>query len=182
MTCRLLPLNSSKQVIHAFNLNVRTICCCSLWSSPRFPNQCPLAAVKMRSPNGSTRFCNISKQRYMKPTIRIKRAYDKPSKEDGVRVLVDRLWPRGLTKEKLHIKEWAKDLAPSTELRQWFGHEVPEWPEFRKRYLAELKKNEAVGPFLEAHGDEKVLTLIYAAKDEQHNHAMVLKDYLDGLM
>jgi len=115
----------------------------------------------------------------MKPIIRIKRAYDKPAKEDGVRILVDRLWPRGVTKEEAAIKGWAKDLAPTTELREWFGHDPALWPEFQKKYKAELKKNEAVEAFLEEHREEKVLTLVYAAKDEQHNHAIVLQQYLE---
>jgi uncharacterized protein YeaO (DUF488 family) len=115
----------------------------------------------------------------MKPIISIKRAYDRPAKEDGVRILVDRLWPRGVTKEAAAIKGWAKELAPTTELREWFGHDPALWPEFQKKYKAELKKNEAVEAFLEEHREEKVLTLVYAAKDEQHNHAIVLQQYLE---
>jgi uncharacterized protein YeaO (DUF488 family) len=118
----------------------------------------------------------------MPPVIQIKRAYDAPAKTDGIRILVDRLWPRGITKEKAAIEEWAKDLAPSTELRQWFHHETPHWPEFERRYKAELRHNqEAVEAFREQYREAKHLTLIYGAKDEQHNHAVVLKDYLDAL-
>jgi uncharacterized protein YeaO (DUF488 family) len=117
----------------------------------------------------------------MPPVIEIKRAYDEPSRTDGIRILVDRLWPRGITKEKADIKEWAKDLAPSTELREWFNHETPLWPEFEKRYKAELKKNEAVETFREQYREAKRLTLIYGAKDEQHNHAIVLQHYLQEL-
>lgn len=117
----------------------------------------------------------------MHPTIRIKRAYDKPASTDGTRILVDRLWPRGITKEKAAIKEWAKDLAPSTELREWFHHEAGLWPEFEKRYKAELKKNEAVDAFREEHREDKVITLVYGARDEEHNHAIVLQHYLEGL-
>jgi len=117
----------------------------------------------------------------MPPVIKIKRAYDKPSPQDGIRVLVDRLWPRGITKEKAAIKEWAKELAPSTELRQWFHHESQLWSEFEKRYKSELKKNDALEAFREEHREDKTLTLIYAAKDEQHNHAIVLRDYLEKL-
>ncbi|HEV2479601.1 MAG TPA: DUF488 family protein [Puia sp.] len=118
----------------------------------------------------------------MPPVIQIKRAYDAPAKTDGIRILVDRLWPRGITKEKAAIKQWAKDLAPSTELRQWFHHETPHWPEFEKRYKAELKQNhEAIEAFREQYREAKHLTLVYSAKDEEHNQAVVLKDYLDGL-
>ena len=117
----------------------------------------------------------------MPPVIQIKRAYEEPSKADGIRILVDRLWPRGITKEKAAVKQWAKDLAPSTELREWFHHETQHWPEFEKRYKAELKHNEAVEPFREEYREAKLITLVYGAKDEQHNHAIVLKHYLDEL-
>jgi uncharacterized protein YeaO (DUF488 family) len=117
----------------------------------------------------------------MKPIIRIKRAYDKPVKEDGTRILVDRLWPRGITKEDAAITDWAKALAPTTELREWFGHDPALWQEFQKKYRAELKNNEAVEAFIEEHQQTKVLTLIYAAKDEAHTHAIVLQHYLEHL-
>lgn len=117
--------------------------------------------------------------RTMKPQIHTKRVYDEPSAKDGVRVLVDRLWPRGLTKEKAQAEEWAKELAPSTELRKWFGHSAPLWADFEKRYRAELKKNTAVDGFLQAHRQDKLLTLLYGAKDMEHNHALVLKEYLE---
>lgn len=113
--------------------------------------------------------------------IKLKRVYDKPAKDDGERILVDRLWPRGVSKEKAAIKAWVKDLAPTTELREWFGHDPALWPEFQKRYKAELKKNEAVQAFYEEHRETKVLTLIYAAHDEQHNHAIVLQQFLEHL-
>src|SRR5579872_5253481 len=117
----------------------------------------------------------------MKPELKIKRVYEAPSKADGERVLVDRIWPRGLTKEKAKVKEWAKDLAPSTELRKWFHHEERLWGDFEKRYIAELKKNDAVEAFCEAHRDTTVLTLVYGAKDEKHNQAIVLRDFLEKL-
>jgi uncharacterized protein YeaO (DUF488 family) len=117
----------------------------------------------------------------MKPEIRIKRVYEKPSKEDGIRILVDRLWPRGMKKEELEMHEWIKALSPSPELRTWFGHDPGRWPEFQKRYRSELKKNEAVTGFLEKYEDAKVITLLYGAKDEQHNHALVLQEYLEGV-
>ena len=114
----------------------------------------------------------------MKPLIKIKRVYEKPVKEDGIRILVDRLWPRGLTKEKAAIKEWAKALAPTSELREWFGHDPSLWSEFQKRYKAELKKNEALQAFLDEYREAPVLTLVYAAREEQYNHAIVLQNYL----
>jgi uncharacterized protein YeaO (DUF488 family) len=115
----------------------------------------------------------------MKPVINVKRVYDEPSAKDGVRILVDRLWPRGLTKEAVHAAVWAKELAPSTELRKWFGHSAPLWTDFEKRYKAELKKNTAVDGFLKEHRQDKLITLLYGAKDTEHNHALVLKDYLE---
>ena len=113
------------------------------------------------------------------PTIHIKRIYAEAEKSDGVRILVDRLWPRGIKKEAAHITEWAKDIAPSTQLREWYGHDPDRWPEFQKRYKAELKNNEATEAFIEKYQQEKLLTLVYATKDEQHTHALVLKDWLE---
>jgi len=113
----------------------------------------------------------------MTPEITIKRIYDEPSAKDGVRVLVDRLWPRGLKKAAV-AAEWARELAPSTGLRQWFNHTVPLWGDFERRYKAELKSNPAVDEFLQQHRHDKLITLLYAAKDTEHNHALVLKDFL----
>src|SRR5580704_10907096 len=104
----------------------------------------------------------------MKPVFKLKRVYDKPTPGDGLRVLVDRLWPRGISKSEASIDEWAKDLAPSTELRQWFGHQPERWLEFKKHYTLELKKNEAVADFIENHHSAKIISLIYAAKDKEH--------------
>lgn len=115
----------------------------------------------------------------MTPTIKIKRAYDKPLKNDGFRVLVDRLWPRGIEKEAAMLHEWAKDLAPSVRLRKWFGHDPDLWIEFQKKYTAELKRNESVDAFIEEHQDKKVITLVYGARDTEHNHALVLQQYLE---
>ncbi|MBS1606589.1 MAG: DUF488 domain-containing protein [Bacteroidetes bacterium] len=114
----------------------------------------------------------------MSTSIQIKRIYDPPAKSDGYRVLVDRLWPRGMKKEAADIDEWAKDLAPSTDLRKWFGHEPRLWSDFEKRYMDELRTNDAVKTFAKTHAGEKVITLLYGAKDEEHNHAIVLKKYL----
>jgi len=110
-------------------------------------------------------------------SIFLKRAYESPAEADGVRVLVDRLWPRGVAKSKANIDFWLKDLAPSTELRKWFGHDPEKWPEFQKRYRAELRGNPALSE-LRALSRQGNVTLIYAAKDELHNDAVVLKQVL----
>lgn len=111
-------------------------------------------------------------------SIKIKRVYEKPDKDDGFRVLVDRLWPRGFTKEKAHVDVWLKEIAPSTELRKWFGHEPEKWPEFKKKYLQELKENEKPVSILRDYLKKGTVTLVYAAKDQVHNEALVLKDLL----
>ena len=111
-------------------------------------------------------------------SISLKRAYELPAKADGVRILVDRLWPRGLTKSKASIDLWIKDLAPSTQLRKWFGHDPEKWSEFQKKYRAELKGNPALSEIRDLSRQGNV-TLVYAAKDELHNQALVLKQILD---
>jgi uncharacterized protein YeaO (DUF488 family) len=108
--------------------------------------------------------------------INLKRVYEKPTKEDGIRVLVDRLWPRGLTKQKANIDLWLKDIAPSTELRKWFGHDPEKWKEFRKRYQKELKENKEQIEILKEQQKKGTVTLVYGAKDEEHNEAIVLKE------
>jgi uncharacterized protein YeaO (DUF488 family) len=113
--------------------------------------------------------------------IKIKRAYDPPEKSDGTRILVDRLWPRGITKERAKIDLWLKDVAPSTALRKWFGHDPEKWSEFRKRYRAELKKDVAVNQSIRAAARKGTVTLVYSAKDEAHNHALVLKEWVNAL-
>src|SRR5690348_1529560 len=106
--------------------------------------------------------------------LKIKRVYEPAAQEDGTRILVDRLWPRGLTKEKAAVDLWLKDIAPSTELRKWFAHDPAKWEEFRKRYLKELKANkEAVG-VLKQELKNGPVTLVYAARDQEHNEAEVL--------
>lgn len=109
----------------------------------------------------------------------IKRVYEKPAKEDGTRILVDRLWPRGLTKEKARVDLWLKEIAPSTELRKWFGHDPAKWDEFQKRYRAELRMNKEQVSLLKEEQKKGIVTLVYGAKDEEHNEALVLKDWLD---
>jgi uncharacterized protein YeaO (DUF488 family) len=116
----------------------------------------------------------------MTRAIHLKRAYEPAGKEDGMRILVDRLWPRGLTKAEAHLDLWLKDLAPSTKLRTWFGHRVDRWPEFRDRYLKELRGSPAVDRLLELAADQKV-TLVYSARDELHNDAVVLAEHLQSL-
>ena len=110
--------------------------------------------------------------------VMLKRAYETPAASDGYRVLVDRLWPRGLAKVKARIDLWLKEVAPSTELRQWFGHDPAKWAEFRKRYRAELKGNPAWAQ-LESLSHHKKLTLVYAARDQVHNEAAVLQELLE---
>lgn len=110
--------------------------------------------------------------------IRIKRTYEPAERTDGRRVLVERLWPRGVKKEALQMDEWCKDVAPSTALRQWFGHKPERWPEFRRRYEREMNANEAAwSPILEA-ARKGAVTLLYSAHDVEHNSAVVLRDYL----
>lgn len=106
--------------------------------------------------------------------IRIKRIYDKPAKDDGIRVLVDRLWPRGVSKEDAQLDEWLKDVAPSTELREWFDHKPERFEEFAKRYEHELHANPAMGELKKLAAKASTLTLLYGAKDPQINHAVVL--------
>lgn len=110
--------------------------------------------------------------------IRLKRAYLPPSREDGVRVLVDRLWPRGVRKADAAIDRWAKEVAPSTELRRWFGHDASRWEEFRHRYRAELSRNTALVDELRSIAQKGRLTLVYAARDELHNEAVMLRGVL----
>jgi uncharacterized protein YeaO (DUF488 family) len=109
--------------------------------------------------------------------IRIKRAYEPASPDDGHRFLVERLWPRGMKKEALEMEAWLKDVAPSTELRKWYGHELERWPEFQRRYRRELDANPAAWePLVHVRG---TLTLLFSARDEEHNSAVVLREYLN---
>lgn len=111
-------------------------------------------------------------------SIKLKRAYDPPAKSDGKRILVERLWPRGITKEKAALFEWAKEIAPSPELRKWFNHDHDKWAEFCRRYQAELKANrDGVARLAEICSSGGV-TFIYAAKDTERNSAVVLKNWL----
>ena len=117
----------------------------------------------------------------MPHALKIKRAYDSPSRADGTRILVDRLWPRGVKKEALALDGWMKDIAPSPELRTWFGHKPERFAEFRKRYRAELKQHSELVAELREHARAGILTLVYGARDEVHNGAVVLREVLTGL-
>jgi uncharacterized protein YeaO (DUF488 family) len=110
--------------------------------------------------------------------IRIKRVYEEPNGEDGTRILVDRLWPRGLTKEKAKVDLWLKDIAPSTELRKWFAHDPAKWAEFRSRYREELKRNKKQVSLLKQEAAKGTVTLVYGANDQQHNEAVILQSLL----
>ena len=111
--------------------------------------------------------------------IKLKRAYEPASRDDGLRILVERLWPRGVSKQKAQIDLWLKALAPSTELRQWYGHDPARWPQFRKRYRAELKGQGNLLALLKYVTEEKTVTFVYAASDEERNSAVVLKEFLE---
>jgi uncharacterized protein YeaO (DUF488 family) len=113
-------------------------------------------------------------------SVRLKRAYERPAAEDGTRVLVDRLWPRGVKKAHAAIDHWAKDLSPSTELRKWFGHDPARWQDFRRRYAAELRQRPDALDHLRDLARHGPVTLVYAAHDELHNDAVVLREVLLG--
>jgi uncharacterized protein YeaO (DUF488 family) len=112
--------------------------------------------------------------------IKLKRAYEKPSRDDGLRILVERLWPRGLTKESAAVDLWLKEIGPSPELRKWFGHDPARWVQFQKRYWKELKNKKEAVQILKQKGKQGTVTLVYAARDEEHNGALALKQFLEG--
>lgn len=112
--------------------------------------------------------------------FQIKRVYDDADRDDGDRVLVDRLWPRGIKKETLDLTLWCKDIAPSADLRKWFDHRADRFNEFTRRYTAELDDNSAVGDLLDLENEKKTVTLLYSAKNPELNQAVVLKDYLEN--
>jgi uncharacterized protein YeaO (DUF488 family) len=113
--------------------------------------------------------------------IKIKRAYEQPDPDDGERILVDRLWPRGLSKQRAQIDLWMKEIAPSTELRVWFAHDPDKWRGFRSRYQTELRNNHDALKILVDKAESGTITLLYAARDTKHNEAIVLKQFLEGL-
>jgi len=110
--------------------------------------------------------------------VQIKRVYEPPSPRDGVRVLVDRLWPRGLSKSDADVDHWMREIAPSTNLRRWFGHDPDRWREFRRRYSAELKEKAELVDELRGLMRKQRLTLVYSARDERHNQAVILREVL----
>jgi len=110
--------------------------------------------------------------------ISIKRIYDKPKKEESFRILVDRLWPRGLSKEKAQVDLWLKEIAPSDKLRKWFSHDPKKWDSFKKKYKIELKDKQELVEKIKKIEKKKTITLLYSAKDEEHNNAIVLKEYI----
>lgn len=114
-------------------------------------------------------------------TIFLKRAYEPVEPSDGFRILVDRLWPRGVSKSSAYIDLWLKEIAPSTTLRKWFNHDPLKWEEFRDQYFLELRHNSEAVEQLTEHACRGVVTLVYGAKDKEHSHAVVLKEYLESL-
>lgn len=114
--------------------------------------------------------------------MRIKRIYEVPEPQDGLRVLVDRLWPRGVSKERARVDRWERDIAPSDELRRWFGHDPARWPEFKERYLAELEGKRELLVELSDAAQRGRVTLLFAAADEERNNAVVLKALVEGSM
>jgi uncharacterized protein YeaO (DUF488 family) len=112
--------------------------------------------------------------------IHLKRVYETASKEDGIRILVDRLWPRGMKKEEMKFDAWLKDVSPSPALRTWYSHDPAKWEEFQKRYTAELQENPAAWQPIVKALETGPVTLLYAAHDTEHSHALCLKNYLDS--
>lgn len=110
--------------------------------------------------------------------IRLKRIYEDAAPDDGARILVDRLWPRGVSKDKANLDLWLKEIAPSTELRKWFNHDPAKWPEFRSRYTAELEHNPDAVATLREKAREGPVTLLYGAREQEHNEARVIHDFL----
>ncbi|MGB6065538.1 MAG: DUF488 family protein [Desulfomonilaceae bacterium] len=113
-------------------------------------------------------------------SIRVKRVYEAPEKEDGYRALVDHLWPRGIKKEDAHIDHWFKEIAPTDELRKWFGHEPEKWEEFKRRYFLELDKNRETAAKLAKKAKAETVTLVFSSKEERFNNAVALKEYLEN--
>jgi uncharacterized protein YeaO (DUF488 family) len=111
--------------------------------------------------------------------IKLKRVYEEPARKDGFRILVERLWPRGVRKEKANIQLWAKEIAPSAGLRKWYGHDLAKWKEFKKRYWQELEGKEESLAEIRSRARRRTVTFVYAARDEEHNSAMALKEFLE---
>ena len=114
--------------------------------------------------------------------FKLKRVYEAPAAEDGFRILVERLWPRGLTKDRARIDLWLKDAAPSPELRKWFGHDTDKWEQFRERYLEELKPKKDIINLLKQKDKEGKVTFVFAYRDEKHNSALALKTFIETVV
>ncbi len=120
----------------------------------------------------------MNKDNILKFMIKIKRIYEPASKEDGIRILVDRLWPRGITKEKARLDLWLKDVGPSDGLRKWYGHDPEKWPEFRRRYFRELEGKKELLDTIRAEAKKRKVTLLFGAKEEKFNQAEAIREYL----
>ena len=144
----------------------------------RLPRQSALATAGCQFSGGEPRGLVTCSYNIM--DIHIKRIYEAPAKDDGYRLLVDRVWPRGMTKEHAHVDEWDKEIGPSTELRKWFGHEPPKYAEFKKRYTKELHTVPEELERMRTLARKQRVTLVYSAKDEEHNQAVVLQEVLLG--
>jgi uncharacterized protein YeaO (DUF488 family) len=127
-------------------------------------------------PTNALPFCYIDSMKI--PEIKIKRIYENFDNTDGYRILVDRLWPRGVKKETAHIDEWPKDITPSPEIRTAYDHVPDRWATFRNRYTAELENNEKIPEYLDKWEDKDIITLLYASKDPKYTHALILQDYI----
>ena len=112
--------------------------------------------------------------------IKVKRIYDPPSPDDGKRILIDRLWPRGMKKEKAHIDEWLKEISPSNELRKWYSHDPAKWSEFQKRYRAEISKQKELLKRIRNEGKKGTVTLLFSTKELELNNAVALKEIIEG--
>lgn len=142
------------------------------------PHRCQMK----KKTNPSTKFSvrkTAGKTKTGRHVFRIKRVYDQPAADDGLRFLVDRLWPRGVKKTALALTGWTREVAPSSSLRKWFGHEPSKWAEFRRRYRAELEANPSAWKPLKEMVEKDNVTLLFATRDREVNHAKVLKEYLD---
>ena len=113
-------------------------------------------------------------------SLQLKRVYDDPAPDDGRRILVDRVWPRRLSEKAAHVDDWLRELGPSTELRKWFGHDPAKWKQFQVRYQKELREKKDALELLKQKSEEHAVTLVYGARDEEHNEALVLKSVLEG--
>lgn len=122
----------------------------------------------------------MSKKNIAADHVKLKRAYEPPAVDDGARILIDRLWPRGVKKANAAIDEWMREIAPSTELRKWFGHDPKRWPEFQHRYESEIRQHPEQFERLRALARQGRITLVFSARDQAHNDAVVLKDLLLG--